>query len=404
MKTKVAILLISCLSGTTCKAYGHVSPTDSVHQKEVPAYLLPAIGGGIVVAGSLLKSDHGGRAQGIGFKPSFDYKADEVLRFVPAAALVGMKAFGVKNRTEKWSELIVRSAASTAIMGLTVESTKRLVGRVRPDGSDDRSFPSGHSATAFLTASLFAKEYGHLSPWYSVGAYGVATSTAMLRRMGDHHWMSDVMVGAGIGILSVELGYALADIYYKGKPGIAESAIEPPSSTAGVYMSYVLPHAISGTCGNHRVRSRFGYGAGMEATHFITPYIGIGGRMGISSSQMEIVESNGRQTICQSPLDHVSLAAGPRLRWPLSTRFQAGIYMSGGYGFYPRTDLGLSDTENYSLGNSSGWGYEGGVSFSYFTRQGVSIRLMADYQSWSAPSPGFDNQGFSFGLSAGWGW
>lgn len=361
-----------------------------------------AVGGGLVLAGSLLDFDHGGRQLGSIYPSAFNYKADEVLRFVPAVALVGMKSFGIESRTERWSELIVRSVASTAIMGLTVESTKRMVGRVRPNGSDDRSFPSGHSATAFLTASLFVKEYGQLSPWYSVGAYGVATSTAMLRRVNDHHWMSDVMVGAGIGILSTELGYALADLCFKSnRPGKRwhETTFELPSTMAGVYMKYLLPDAIEGVCGGHWVRSQFGYAVGMETSHFFTPYVGLGGRMGITSSRIEV-----EGMVAESPLDHVVFMVGPRLRTPLFGCFYAGIHIHGGYGFYPCTEVALSVDETLLLGGKRGWGYEGGLSITYFTYKDVSLNLVADYQSWSTSYAGIDNQGFSIGFSASWSW
>lgn len=405
MKIKIIFALIFSFLYTTIKATDEVTPTDTISGEAPPKYLLPAIGGGVALAGSLIDFDHGGSHLGMSYTPSFSYKADEVLRFVPAVALVGMKALGVESRTEKWSELIVRGAASTAIMGLSVESTKRLVGRVRPDGSDDRSFPSGHSATAFLTASLFSKEYGHLSPWYSVGAYGMATSTAMLRRMNDHHWMGDVMVGAGIGILSTEIAYALADIYYgKNKPrmNLHQAMLEVPSSTAGVYMRYLLPHTISGEVGGRKVRSRLGYGAGMEVSHYLTPHVGVNGRMGITTSQMEVAREGTRGTewlVSERPLDHVSLAIGPCLSLPLGRGFNIGTHVRGGYGFYPQTDLA-----EQRIDASQGWGFEGGVSVDYLTSQGVSLRMSADYNSWSPITEGVENRGLSFGLSAGWGW
>lgn len=395
-------IFIFCLLCHIVKATDYIQKSDSLPvRKEMPAYLMPAIGGGLVVAGSLLDFDHGGRVVGMEFTPSFSYKADEVLRFVPAMALVGMKAFGMESRTEKWSELIVRSAASTAIMGLSVESTKRLAGRVRPDGSDDRSFPSGHTAAAFLTASLFAKEYGHLSPWYSVGAYGVATSTAMLRRINDKHWMSDVMVGAGIGILSVELGYALADIFYKKKGGetLSFEAKGEKGSFAGIYTSYIFGGALTGKNEGKHVRSRMGYSAGMEISHLLTTNFGIGGRLGITSSQMEMKEQTGDYRVCNEPLDHVHLAVGPCATVALGKGFSTGAHLYGGYGFYPQADL-----DGIATNAQKGWGYEGGISIGYTTRRSVQIRLTGNYLSWEAPTPWMKNQGFSLGLSAGWGW
>lgn len=404
MKIRNVILIIFSLLHVNIGAMGEVLDIDSVSHSKPPHYLIPAIGGSLVVAGSLLDFDHGGSWEGMPYTPSFSYKADEVLRFAPAVALVGMKAFGVESRTERWSELVVRSVASTAIMGLSVEATKRLVGRVRPDGSDDRSFPSGHSAAAFLTASLFAKEYGHISPWLSVGAYGVATSTAMLRRVNDHHWTSDVMVGAGIGILSTELAYALADIYYgKLSHGISshEAWAEVTSSQGRVYMHYVLPHALSGVVDGREIRSRLGYSVGMEVDHFFTPYFGVNGRMGLTSSQMEVAvgKRNADWQVAERPLDHVALSVGPCASLPLGGGFGIGMHLRGGYGFYPKTSLvGLE------VGASRGWGFEGGLSVGYLTSRRVALRLVADYRSWSSPLVGVDNQGFSLGLSAGWGW
>lgn len=396
---RAIILLIICLLYPFAKVSSEGIASDSLMREgKVPKYLLPAIGSG-VVAGSILDFDHGGRTVGMEFTPSFNYKADEVLRFVPAMALVGMKAFGVESRTEKWSELIVRSAASTAIMGLTVESTKRLAGRVRPDGSDNRSFPSGHTAAAFLTASLFAKEYGHLSPWYSVGAYGVATSTAMLRRINDKHWMGDVMAGAGIGILSVELGYALADIFYKTDRETDRHPLgEGRKGTfAGVYTSYLFPHALTGEAGGKHVRSRMGYSVGMEVSHFFTPYFGINGRMGITSSQMETMVGEGNYRVCEEPLDHVSIAVGPCLSTSLGNGFDAGIQLSGGYGFYPQATLG--DVE---IKAAQGWGCEGGLSIGYTTRKEVRLHLSARYHAWQSPADWMENRGYSLGIGVGW--
>ena len=51
----------------------------------------------------------------------------------------------------------------------------------RPDSSKPNSFPSGHTTTAFMTATMLHKEYGYLSPWVTVGAYSCATATGIMR-------------------------------------------------------------------------------------------------------------------------------------------------------------------------------------------------------------------------------
>lgn len=64
---------------------------------------------------------------------------------------------------------------------------------------------------------MMHKEYGDRSPWYSISAFTVATATGISRILNNRHWLSDVLAGAGIGILSTELGYYLADLIFKDK-------------------------------------------------------------------------------------------------------------------------------------------------------------------------------------------
>nr|WP_251047231.1 phosphatase PAP2 family protein [Hymenobacter sp. ISL-91] len=89
----------------------------------------------------------------------------------------------------------------------SVFAVKNLSGETRPNGEDNLSFPSGHTAQAFLAASIVHTEFRDKSQWYGVGAYTIATSVAALRMINDKHWQSDVVAGAGFGILSAHLAY-----------------------------------------------------------------------------------------------------------------------------------------------------------------------------------------------------
>ena len=70
--------------------------------------------------------------------------------------MVGMKACGYESRSS-WGRMLVSDAFSAAIMAGAVNGIKYSVGRLRPDGSRYNSFPSGHTATAFMTASMLHK-------------------------------------------------------------------------------------------------------------------------------------------------------------------------------------------------------------------------------------------------------
>ena len=119
---------------------------------------------------------------------------DDALRFVPITAAFALKAAGVESASS-WKRLVVNS-----------------VNRERPDGTDNKSFPSGHTTFAFAGATILYKEYQHTSKWIGIAGYGVAALTAADRiRRNRHHW-EDVAAGAAIGVGGTMLGYYLGDL------------------------------------------------------------------------------------------------------------------------------------------------------------------------------------------------
>lgn len=145
--------------------------------------------------------------------PDFRYIYDDFTQYAPAAVMLGMKAAGYESRT-KWGGMLVSDAFSVGIMTVTVRGIKYIVNRERPNGGK-HSFPSGHTATSFMTATMLHKEYGWRSPWFSIGGYTVAALTGVSRIMNNMHWMSDVVAGAAIGIGSVHLGYFITDKIFR---------------------------------------------------------------------------------------------------------------------------------------------------------------------------------------------
>ncbi len=83
---------------------------------------------------------------------------------------------------------------------------KRITDEERPNG-EDYSFPSGHTSNAFVMATVLHHEFIDTSPWLAYSGYAFATTTGVLRVLNNKHWVSDVLVGAGIGILVTDLVY-----------------------------------------------------------------------------------------------------------------------------------------------------------------------------------------------------
>ncbi len=157
--------------------------------------------------------------------PDFRFKYDDYMQYAPAGVMLVMKACTYESRSS-WGRMLVSDAFSTAVMAAAVNGLKYTVQRPRPDGSRNNSFPSGHTATSFMTATMLHMEYGWRSPWFSIGAYTVATASGVSRILNNKHWMTDIIGGAAVGIGAVHLGYYLTDLIFKEK-GLA-SAFERP--------------------------------------------------------------------------------------------------------------------------------------------------------------------------------
>ena len=136
---------------------------------------------------------------------------DNVLQYVPTVAVFGLKAIGVESENT-WKKCLAISAASFVMNAGVTYALKHSIHERRPDGTDNRSFPSGHTSIAFCGATTLMHEYYSVSPWIGVAGYAVATTVAVDRvRRNRHHW-GDVVAGAAIGCLSAEAGYLIGDL------------------------------------------------------------------------------------------------------------------------------------------------------------------------------------------------
>lgn len=133
-------------------------------------------------------------------------KADDYVQYFPAAFAFGLKAVGVENKN-KWSDMAILGGLSFLTNAGIVHVAKYSVGRPRPDNGALNSFPSGHTSTAFVAAEFLHQEFRDNSIWISIGGYSVATAVGVSRVFRNRHWVSDVVAGAGIGVLSTKAVY-----------------------------------------------------------------------------------------------------------------------------------------------------------------------------------------------------
>ena len=133
---------------------------------------------------------------------------DDFSQYAPMAAVYGLNLCRIKGKHD-FADRTIILATAYSIMGITVNTLKTATRVERPDGSSRNSFPSGHTATTFMGAEFLRREYSEVSPWIGVAGYAVAAGTGFFRMYNNRHWLTDVLTGAGIGILSTEAAYWL---------------------------------------------------------------------------------------------------------------------------------------------------------------------------------------------------
>ncbi len=331
---------------------------------------VPLIAGGLAVR----HNDRRFRSLRNEYMPSFSRHFDDYLQFSPGAVMLGLKVAGVPSRSS-WGRMTASCAMSAAIMGSVVNTVKHSAKVMRPDGSNSHSFPSGHTATAFMAATMLSKEYGHLSPWVSIGAYSAATATGLMRVANNKHWLSDVLTGAGIGILSTELGYFIADLVFKNR-GITRYADDSRFSTAdkpsfaGLYVGFNVPLSRYDIDEATTFRISSGSTAGVEGAWFFNRHFGVGGLVTVMGNTIVV---NGTSAESAS-FDAVTVGLGGYYSCPLSPRWLVGCKALGLFVRYPRMTLSTA-----TVPETRGVGLCSGVSVTFRAHRNYGMRLFADY-------------------------
>ncbi len=135
----------------------------------------------------------------------FDTNVDDYLLFVPVITMYTADLFKVKSKNDAFTQtkyLVIAGLANNIItFGL-----KKISDETRPNG-EEYSFPSGHTSNAFVMATVLHHEFIESNKLLAYSGFVFATATGVFRVLNNAHWVSDVLVGAGIGILVTDLVY-----------------------------------------------------------------------------------------------------------------------------------------------------------------------------------------------------
>jgi len=284
-----------------------------------------------------------------GFKNTFDNYA----QYLPAATTFGLKFAGVKGRNK-----LLRSAlsygTSIVIMGALVNGIKYTAKVERPDGTSRNSFPSGHTAMAFTNAAFMHKEYGLVNPSYSIAGYGTATFTGIARGLNNRHWFPDILAGAGIGLLSTQLGYFFIDRIYKNKGDHLNNLAYKHTSQNPSFLAikWGYANATHNLVKNLEINasSKLGFEAGLEGAYFMNKNWGIGGDLSfvsfpITASQIFTPDAENPayrnlEFLTQS-IGAGNVSVGPYYALHITDRWQMMFKAHYGYSFGSRGTISV---------------------------------------------------------------
>jgi membrane-associated phospholipid phosphatase len=164
---------------------------------------------------------------------------EDYMLLVPAVAVYGLNIAGVKGQNNLIDRSIIYGMSNLIANGIGF-GVKYFGIEERPDKTDHSSFPSGHTAEAFVSAEFLHQEYKQRLHWSIIASgYAVATSVAFLRMYHNKHWLSDVVAGAGIGMASTRFSYYLYPIFkhvlFGSKKVKQTTMILPTYKAGGVY-------------------------------------------------------------------------------------------------------------------------------------------------------------------------
>lgn len=288
-----------------------------------------------LVASSILFNDNylDKRIVKLGGISSPSLQSANIIQYSPGAIVYVLKIAGVESRSD-WPRMITAHGASIVTMTLMTNVVKYTIKRERPDGRAFNSYPSGHTATAFMCAQMLQKEYGEtVSPWIGVVGYGIASTAGLFRVVANRHWCSDVMGGAAIGIFSTELSYELTDILF-GEHGLNRPVIAPdiddmPRWKFGLYSDYSLSADVITSSGYGNPDAKPACSMGIDAS-WMPWYVGPTIRAGITQMKW-----TGAEDIYLphegSVADVLTLGAGLDVDIPLIDRISLNGQAIAGY-------------------------------------------------------------------------
>ena len=170
--------------------------SDIVHLPSKSTLTIAAAGGAAAFAAHPLDHDLNAHLEGSSFFGAGNRLGNT---FTMMGATFAVYGIGLATGHDRVTHVALDVVRAQVVSEVLVQTLKRSVRRERPDGSNRLSFPSGHAAITFATATVLERHHG--LKW-ALPAYGLAAYVATSRLHDNVHYLSDVVFGAAVGTLA----------------------------------------------------------------------------------------------------------------------------------------------------------------------------------------------------------
>lgn len=137
---------------------------------------------------------------------SFRTRVDDWIHYTPILTMYAADLLKVPAKNTVWNQtkfLIISEAITSGI----VWSLKVGLGIQRPNNGAYTAYPSGHTSQAFVQSQVLFNEFRSTAPLLASSGYLFSITTGALRILNNKHWVPDVLLGAGIGMLVTNAVY-----------------------------------------------------------------------------------------------------------------------------------------------------------------------------------------------------
>ncbi len=202
IKLFIILIFLISQSANTFSQKSDTLKTDKIVLKSILPVSLITIGS--LISGSIFEKNMQTNLRNkVG--NNYEFKIDNYLQYTPIAEIYIADLIGIKSKNH-WFDQTKYLVISNIITSVITHTIKNTVNKTRPNG-ENYSFPSGHTSFAFNNATILYYEFRKTSPIIAYSGFAFAATTGTFRMINNKHWFSDVLAGAGIGILVTNLVY-----------------------------------------------------------------------------------------------------------------------------------------------------------------------------------------------------